>query len=78
MAEKPTQQEIVDIEFDIKKIVRESGLTMAEMVQKLNEKYDMNETAPAMSRHFKAGNIPLWKVKRIADLLGYALKIERK
>lgn len=77
-SEKPTEQEVIELEFMIRKLVREKGITIADLVQQLNEKYEMRESAPSMSRYLKAGNIPLWKAKRIAELLGYDLKFERK
>lgn len=77
-AEKPTDQEIIELEFMIRKIVREQGINIADLVQQLNDKYGMRESAPAMSRYLKSGNIPLWKARRIGELLGYTLNFEQK
>jgi hypothetical protein len=67
-----------DIEFDIKKQVANAGSTMADTIKKLNEKYGTNDTHPTVTRQLKQGNIPYWKILRIADVLGYEVKWVKK
>lgn len=77
-AERPTRQEIIDIEFMIKKIIAESDISINKCVQLLNERFDSSDTSQTVVRQLKQGNMPFWKVMRIAETLGYKIKIEQK
>lgn len=67
-----------DIEFEIKKQIAGTSSNVSEVVRRLNEKYGTNDTAPNITRQLKRGTLPVWKMLRIAAVLGYEIQWHKK
>lgn len=78
MAEKPNKDEIIDIEFKIKKMIAESGISMSECVRLMNERYDTKDVIQNFARQVREGNMPIWKLNRLASTLGYDINFQKK
>ena len=63
----------------IKSKLRESGQTIKSVVRKMNEMYpDRVEYDPGTINQINAGNMPYWKVVRMATALGYEIQWVKK
>jgi hypothetical protein len=67
-----------DIEFEIKKQIAGAGSNVSDVVRRLNEKYGTHDTAPNITRQLKQGTLPVWKLLRILDVLGYEIAWRKK
>ncbi len=72
------EAEARDIEFEIKKQIAGAGSNVSDVVRRLNEKYGTNDTAPNVTRQLKQGTLPVWKMLRIAAVLGYEIQWHKK
>lgn len=72
------ESEAREIEFEIKKQIAGAGSNVSDTIRRLNEKYDTADTPQTVTRQLKQGNIPFWKVLRIADVLGYDIVWRKK
>ena len=61
------------IEIIIKREIAGAGSNVSEVVRRMNEKYGTQDTPQTVTRQLKQGNIPFWKVLRIADTLDYTI-----
>jgi hypothetical protein len=64
----------VGVKEDIKAIIVQSGWTMSNLVQALNEKFDRNDTVQNLSNKLSRGTLKYKEALEIAEVLG--LKIE--
>ncbi|EIW18948.1 MULTISPECIES: DUF6471 domain-containing protein [Pelosinus] len=62
------------VKEDIKAIIVQSGWTMSNLVQALNEKFDRNDTVQNLSNKLSRGTLKYKEALEIAEVLG--LKIE--
>lgn len=63
----------------IKAKIAEQGETMRGVVRKMNEMYpDRVEYDPGTINQINAGNMPYWKVVRMATALGYEIQWVKK
>lgn len=74
----PTPEEITTIENEVKGMIAGSGSNMADTVRRFNEQYEATDTPQSFGRQLKNGTLPYWKLRRIADMLGWKIKIEHK
>jgi hypothetical protein len=72
------EAEARDIEFLLKKQIASAGSNVSDTVRQLNEKYETVDTPQTVTRQLKQGNIPFWKVLRIAHVLGYEIIWKKK
>ncbi|MCK9444604.1 MAG: LLM class flavin-dependent oxidoreductase [Tissierellaceae bacterium] len=64
----------MDIRNELKSYIVRSGLTMTEIIELINEKYDRNDTVQNLSNKLARGTIKYSEVKEIADVIGYDVK----
>jgi len=64
----------LDIRNELKSYIVRSGLTMTEIIELINEKYDRNDTVQNLSNKLARGTIKYSEVKEIADVIGYDVK----
>lgn len=64
------------VKEDIKANIVQSGWTMSNLVQALNEKFDRNDTVQNLSNKLSRGTLRYKEALEIAEVLG--LKIEWK
>ncbi|AIF52020.1 hypothetical protein [Pelosinus sp. UFO1] len=76
--DKLPDNEAREIEFEIKKQIAGAGSNVSDIVKRLNEEYGTSDTPQAITRQLKQGTIPLWKVFRIANVLGYEIQWIKK
>ena len=72
------EPEARDIEHEIKKQIAGTGSNVSDTVRRLNEHYGTVDTPQTVTRQLKQGNIPFWKVLRIAKVLGYEIQWHKK
>ncbi|GMB00461.1 hypothetical protein [Pelosinus sp. IPA-1] len=72
------EEEAREIEFEIKKYIAGAGSNVSDTIRQLNEKYGTVDTPQTVTRQLKQGNIPFWKVLRIANVLGYEIEWRKK
>ncbi|HMM22765.1 MAG TPA: hypothetical protein PKA10_18760 [Selenomonadales bacterium] len=72
------EEEACEIEFLLKKQIAGAGSNVSDTVRQLNEQYGTADTPQTVTRQLKQGNIPFWKVRRIADVLGYEIVWRKK
>lgn len=66
------------IEHGIKREIAGAGSNVSDTARRLNEKYGSSELPANLLRQISSGTIPLWKVLRIANVLGYEIKWHKK
>lgn len=66
------------IRDEIKAKIIESGFTMSEVVEMINEKYGKNMTIQMLSNKLSRGKIPYAEVKEIADVIDYKIEWIKK
>lgn len=71
-------EEARKIELEIKKQITGVGSNVSDTIRQLNEKHGTVDTPQTVTRQLKQGNIPFWKVLRIADVLGYEIFWRKK
>ena len=71
-------EEAREIEFLLKKQIAAAESNVSDTVRRLNEQYGTGDTPQTVTRQLKQGNIPFWKVLRIAAVLGYEIRWEKK
>lgn len=64
----------MDIKNELKSYIVRSGFTMTEIVEKINEKYDRNDTVQNLSNKLGRGTIKYSEAKEIADIIGYNIE----
>ena len=73
------EAEKIELERFIKGRIAEAGESTKSTVEKMNVQYpDRTEYYATTAQQIKAGNMPLWKIVRLADAIGYKLKWEKK
>ncbi len=60
----------------VKSMIVAKGYTMEKLAEALNEKYYTKESKANLSNKLKRGSLRYIDMQRIADILGYSLKIE--
>lgn len=64
----------MDIRNELKSYIVRSGLTMTEIIEMINIKYDRNDTVQNLSNKLARGTIRYSEAKEIADVIGYDIK----
>lgn len=60
----------------VKSMIVAKGYTMEKLAEELNKKYYTKESKANLSNKLKRGSLRYIDMQRIADILGYSLKIE--
>ena len=72
------EEEAREIELEIKREVAGVGSNISDTVRQMNEQYATTDTPQTITRQLKQGNIPYWKVRRIANVHGLELVWKKK
>jgi hypothetical protein len=64
----------VALKEEIKSMIVKSGLTMNEVVQRINEKYDRNDSLSNLSNKLTRGTLKYREAEEIADAIGYRIE----
>lgn len=59
---------------EIKSMIVKSGLTMNEVVQRINEKYDRNDSLSNLSNKLTRGTLKYREAEEIAEVIGYRIE----
>lgn len=59
---------------EIKSMIVKSGLTMNEVVQRINEKYDRNDSLSNLSNKLTRGTLKYREAEEIAEAIGYRIE----
>lgn len=64
----------LDIRNELKSYIVRSGLTMTEIIEMINIKYDRNDTVQNLSNKLARGTIRYSEAQEIASVIGYEIK----
>lgn len=59
---------------EIKSMIVKSGLTMNEVVRRMNEKYDRNDSVSNLSNKLTRGTLKYREAEEIAEVIGYRIE----
>lgn len=59
---------------EIKSIIVKSGLTMNEVVRRINEKYDRHDSVSNLSNKLTRGTLKYREAEEIAEAIGYHIE----
>jgi len=68
----------MDIKKEIKKLIIEKGITMTDLVSKLNERYNRNDSLQNLSGKLNRGTLKFNEAQEILEVLEYQFSIEPK
>lgn len=66
------------IKEDIKSLIVKSGITMSEVVNLLNERYNKNDSVQNLSNKLTRGTLKYSEALEIADVIGYEIEWTKK
>jgi len=64
----------VALKEEIKSMIVKSGLTMNEVVRRMNEKYDRNDSVSNLSNKLTRGTLKYREAEEIAEVIGYRIE----
>lgn len=64
----------MSIKDEIKMMLIKSGISMTELVRRLNEKHNRNDTVQNLNGKLTRGTLKYSEAKEIAEILGYEVK----
>lgn len=62
----------------IKKILIDEDMTLTDLVSKINEEYEREDTVQNLSNKLRRGTLKYREAEEIADILGYEIKWIKK